>query len=219
MYTGQYFVFGMSTEIANKRISEMDKEFLNHIESLGIHFHRKTQNVSEWSFKEELQEILTPETLEKISIMNVGGGLPVSYKNTNENVLPAIMKKLKELKLWLSENNIKLILEPGRYLAGPCVELQTKIISVDNNNITVDASVYNAAMDSIIANIKLKVKGEKDVGITSISSHSSEKPYVIKGCTPCSRDMFRYKVFLNNPKVGDVLTFENAGAYNFSTDF
>ena len=43
--------------------------------------------------------------------------------------------------------------------------------------------------------------------------------YVVKGITPCSMDLFRYRVYLKDPKVGDKLTFLNAGAYNFSTDF
>jgi ornithine decarboxylase len=42
---------------------------------------------------------------------------------------------------------------------------------------------------------------------------------VIKGVTPCSLDLFRYRVYLKNPKVGDEITFLNAGAYNFTTDF
>jgi len=32
-------------------------------------------------------------------------------------------------------------------------------------------------------------------------------------------DIFRYKVYLNSPKVGDKIRFLNAGAYNFSSDF
>ena len=43
--------------------------------------------------------------------------------------------------------------------------------------------------------------------------------FIIKGCTPCSMDIFRYDVRLSNPKVGDSITFLNAGAYNFSSTF
>jgi len=33
-------------------------------------------------------------------------------------------------------------------------------------------------------------------------------------------DLFRYRVYLKDePKVGGKITFLNAGAYNFSTDF
>ena len=45
------------------------------------------------------------------------------------------------------------------------------------------------------------------------------QPYVIKGVTPCSMDLFRYRVYLKEPKISDTITFINAGAYNFSTEF
>jgi len=32
-------------------------------------------------------------------------------------------------------------------------------------------------------------------------------------------DVFRYRAWLEDPKVGDELVFINAGAYNFSSDF
>jgi ornithine decarboxylase len=32
-------------------------------------------------------------------------------------------------------------------------------------------------------------------------------------------DLFRYRVYLKEVKVGDQLVFLNAGAYNFTTDF
>ena len=43
--------------------------------------------------------------------------------------------------------------------------------------------------------------------------------YLIKGNSPTRDDIFRYKVKLKNPKIGDEITFLNAGAYSYSTDF
>ena len=45
------------------------------------------------------------------------------------------------------------------------------------------------------------------------------KDYLIKGNSPTRDDIFRYKVKLKNPKVGDKIVFLNAGAYNYATDF
>ena len=66
-------------------------------------------------------------------------------------------------------------------------------------------------MDTFIAHIRLLVKDEV--------THKEASAYVIKGCTPDSLDIFRYRVFLKDVKVGDTITFLNAGAYNFSTEF
>ena len=45
------------------------------------------------------------------------------------------------------------------------------------------------------------------------------KYYLIKGNSPTRDDIFRYKVKLKNPKIGDKIIFLNAGAYNYTTDF
>jgi len=208
IYTGKYFVFGMYSHQINDLIPKLRKN--KSVNELGIHFHRKTQNIGEWSIKEEISQALKKETLENIDVFNIGGGLPVKYKNSSDINLKFIFEKILEFKKWLRENyGIKTMIEPGRFIAAPCTKLETEIIAIHGNNIIVDASVYNSDMDALIYSLRLLVEGETDDG----------EPYVIKGCTPCSMDIFRYRVKLKNPKVGDKIVFLNAGAYNFTTDF
>ena len=199
--TEKYFVFGMKVETVNRRL----KELKNHknISKLGIHFHRKTQNMSEWNLTYELSKIIDWYL---VDIVNIGGGIPSVYANTNEEVIRTVFEKIKEFKEFI---NKELIIEPGRFIAAPAVKLITKIIGIHENNVIVDASVYNTDMDSLIVPVKLLIEGELKKGV----------PYAVKGTTPCSLDLFRYKVYLENPKVGDELVFLNAGAYNFSSDF
>ncbi|MBT89529.1 MAG: decarboxylase [Spirochaetales bacterium] len=204
IFSGRYYVFGMKSEIVNKKIP-----FLRENESigkLGIHFHRKTQNVSEWNLKEDLENFLSKENLEKIDIINIGGGLPGSYKNTNDKTLEMIFRKILEVK---EEFGKEIIVEPGRFIASNSVDLECKIIAIQGKTIFVNCSIFNSSLDTIIANVKLLVEGEKEEG----------NKYMIKGCTPASEDIFRYEVYLENPKVGDILKFLNAGAYNYSSDF
>ncbi len=217
--TERYFVFGMSSEVINKRIRELKNNQLamRNIEILGIHFHRKTQNMAEWNYRYELSKSLTEETLNSIGIINIGGGLPAEYANTNTDVVPAIVQKIEELRQWLNEKNIRMMIEPGRFIAAPSVRLETTIIGIHEQNIIVNASVYNSDMDAVIVPVKLLVEQE----FTQEEARQDEmiKPYVIKGITPCSMDLFRYRVYLKEPKVGERLVFLNAGAYNFTTEF
>ena len=205
--TEKFFVFGMKSDIVNKRIKELRNN--NKIIKLGIHFHRKTQNMSEWNLKYEISNIIHEDVLNIIDFINIGGGIPSDYANTNKDVIKTIFEKIKEFKEWLNEKNIKMIIEPGRFIAAPAAKLETFIIGIYENNIIVNASVYNSDMDALIVPVKLLVKGELPKG----------QPYIIKGLTPCSMDLFRYRVYLNNPKAGDKLIFLNAGAYNFTSDF
>ena len=205
--TGKHYVYGLYSSQVNKLIPELRKN--KNINKLGIHFHRKTQNISEWSLKYELSESIPEEIIKQMDIVNIGGGIPINYKNYTEDLSQQIFNKIKELKDWLHEYNIKMIVEPGRFIAGPSVKLETKIVNIYNNNIVINCSVFNSAMDTFVADIRLLVEGELKNGT----------PYVIKGCTPDSMDIFRYRVYLDNPQVGDKIVFLNAGAYTYSTDF
>lgn len=205
IHTERHFVYGMSSKQVNHLIPILRKD--SRIKNLGIHFHRKTENISEWSLKEDL-EILSSETISSIDIMDIGGGIPVKYKNYDVN-LPYIFERIHILKKWLNENGVKLVVEPGRFISAPCIKLESQIKSLHENNITLNCSVYNAAMDTFATHTRLLVENELEAG----------DAYTIKGCTPDSLDIFRYRVFLDNPKVGDTITFLNAGAYNYATDF
>ena len=101
-----------------------------------------------------------------------------------------------------------MVMEPGRPIAGPAVKLETYITMIDSRNITVNCSVYNSSMDTIVIPHKLLVEGE-----------GKGETYLIKGYTPCTMDIFRYDVKLSEPKVEDKIVFLNAGAYNIASDF
>jgi len=207
VHTGKYFVFGMYSREINKRIAELRGN--KYVGVLGVHFHRKTQNVSEWSIVDELSDALDAKTFEMIDVLDIGGGLPVRYKNYSDLNIDGIFEKIKGLSKWLSGYGVKLMMEPGRFVCGPAVRLVSRVKKVYDNNVIVNCSVYNSAMDTIAANIKLLVEGELEDG----------RAYTVKGCTPCSTDIFRYRVFLDSPKEGDEIVFVNAGAYTYCTDF
>jgi len=206
IHTGKHFVFGFSTSRVNELLKELRGN--NNIEKLGIHFHRKTQNVSEWNLKEELEDSI--EDFSLIDLVNIGGGIPAEYKNFRTEVKNHIFNKIKEFRTFLNEKNIKMIVEPGRAIAAPSVKLECEVINVYDNNVIVSASVYNSAMDTFVAHIRLLVENEKEEG----------HHYTIKGFTPDSLDIFRYKVYFNKElKVGDKIVFLNAGAYNYSSNY
>jgi len=202
--TERYFVFGMSSDIVNSKL----KELRDKVNILGIHFHRKTQNIAEWNLINEFRDRIKEENLKYLDYVNIGGGLPSEYANTNVDVIDSVLVKIKEFGNYLESKNIKMIIEPGRFIAAPAGKLITEVIRIYDNNIIVNASVYNSDTDALTVPVKLLVEGE-----------GSGNPYVIKGITPCSMDLFRYKVYLKNVKEGDEIVFLNAGAYNFSSDF
>jgi len=206
--TGKYFVYGMSSKKINEIIAEIKNNLL--IDKLGIHIHRKSQNTSEWEIKEELEDSLTEDSLKRIDMINFGGGLPTKYRSHVSEVLPYIFEKLKNAKIFLKKYNIETIIEPGRFLAAPCIKLQTEIIQIQDNNLIINTTIYNCALDNILTGTKMLIEGEME---------NYSKSYLVKGNSPTRDDIFRYRVKLKNPKVGDTIIFLNAGAYNYTTDF
>ena len=208
--SGKYFAHGMAANKVNSIINDLKNNPL--VNKLGIHIHRKSQNTSEWSIKEELEDSLSEESLKRINIVNFGGGLPVRYKSYTSEGLPYIFEKIKEAKNWLKEKNIESYIEPGRFIAGPAVNLVTEIIQVYDNIIVVNTSLYNCAMDTHLTETKMIVENE-------LEDNQKDDYYLIKGNSPTRDDIFRYKVKLKKPSVGDKLIFLNAGAYNYNTGF
>ena len=150
IHTGKHFVFGFYSSKINRILPELRKN--PNIEKLGIHFHRKTQNVSEWSLKQELTDSI--KHWDKVDLVNIGGGIPAEYKNFRLEVIKNIFTKISELKSWLNNKKIKMIIEPGRYLAASPIKLETEITNIYENNIIINCSVFNAAMDTFVANIR-----------------------------------------------------------------
>ncbi len=210
IHTGKHFVYGFYSAKVKELLPGLKDN--KNIEKIGIHFHRKTQNISEWSLKDELIEALGENNIMLLDIINIGGGLPIRYKNYTVDVSQEIFKKVKELRDFLNSKGIKMIIEPGRFIAGPSVDLIAHIKNIYDNNIIIDCSVYNAAISVFDSNIRFEVE-------TELENAKEGKTYTIKGCTPDSVDIFRYRIFLKEPKIGDIIRFKNVGAYNYSSDF
>jgi len=208
--TGRYFVYGMPS----KKINEIILAIKNnpYIERLGVHIHRKSQNTTEWEIKSEIEDSLTKKSLERINFLNFGGGLPSNYKSYNSNLMDYIFKKIEEAKEFLEKYNIESYIEPGRFLAAPCIKLETEIVQIQEKNIVINTTLYNCALDSLLTGTKMLVLGE-------LKENENGEDYLIKGNSPTRDDIFRYKVRLNSPKIGDKIIFLNAGAYNYTTDF
>jgi len=208
--TGKYFVYGMASNKVNKIINDL-KDNLN-IDQLGVHLHRKSQNTSEWEIKQEIEDSLDKESLERIDFVNLGGGLPSIYRSSSIDVSEYIFGKIKEVVEFLKEKNIEIYIEPGRFLAAPCVKLETEVIQEYGGNLIVNTTIYNCALDNVLTGTKMLVEGE-------LKGEEDGEVYLIKGNSPTRDDIFRYRVKLAEKKVGDKIVFLNAGAYNYTTDF
>lgn len=205
IYTGKHFVYGIDWKKLDELLPELRKN--RSIENLGIHFHRKTQNVGEWDLVRDFSDAVDRRLIDMIDVVNIGGGIPLEYRNSSPRV-DLVLSKIREFKEFLGR--IKLMVEPGRFIAGPSVVLEAEVVNVYDDTAVLDCSIFNAYMDTYLLNIRLPVLGEREKGIR----------YTLKGRSPDSLDIFRYSVYLDRElRIGDKIYFLNAGAYNFHTEF
>ena len=109
IHTGKHFVYGMYSSQVNELLKKLKNN--SNIKKLGIHFHRKTQNTSEWSLKQEIKESIETSNLQILDYINIGGGIPSVYKNYSPKILEGIFSKILDLKKSLTKIGIKMIIE------------------------------------------------------------------------------------------------------------
>ena len=208
--SGKYFVYGMPSKEINRIVNNIKNN--SYIKNLGIHIHRKSQNISEWEIKSEIEDSLNSETLDRINFLNIGGGLPSEYKSYNSESSNYIFERIIDARNFLENRGIKTYIEPGRFLAAPPIKLFAEIIQIQGKNIIINTTIYNCALDTLLTGTKMLIEGE-------LKDDCDGENYLIKGNSPTRDDIFRYNVRLKNPNIGDKIIFLNAGAYNYTTDF
>lgn len=169
----------------------------------GILHHNSSQmeEVSDWKSKFD-----TLSKLPELDIIDIGGGLPISYDGGNfDAILEVIHDGVKKLKAK------RVIAEPGRFIVGPACSLVARVELVDNGNAVLNCSVYNVHIDTIIADLVLPCR--------VLGKQGSVVEYKLLGSSLCNLDVFDKKAKLPKLSVGDAIVFDKAGAYNFSSDF
>lgn len=195
------------------------------LEFTGIHFHIGSQILDmepyrvavrrAVEFMEEVRDAFGVETKD----LDIGGGYPVRYDSAQ--VLPApdkfaaaICGALKEELKKRDLAGPRLMLEPGRSIAGPAgMTLYTigpvKQIPGVRNYIAVDGglsdnprpALYGSSYETVIANRPKDSKGMKK--------------YRVSG-RHCETDTLFPEVSLPSPKSGEILAVFTTGAYNYS---
>lgn len=188
---------------------------LKNIDIKGIHIHIGSQITSVIPYIDAIKKISSFITGLKnqeifIDYLNIGGGLGIIYNEEN----PATADEFAyAIKPYILNLNLKLILEPGRFIVGNAGILLTSVIynkkGIKKNFLIVDAgmndlirpSLYGAYHKIIPVNLNNKVK---------------EVLYDVVGPICESGDFLGKDRHLPEIKEGDLLAVRSTGAYGFS---
>ena len=203
----------------NKAISVIEyAQTLSSLNIVGIHSHFASQNndLSSWKGNiERLTDLLI--NFSDIRTLNIGGGWPIEYTkqvSSPEEILREIFPSIKKLQ---KDRELKLIVEPGRFIAGPSGKLFTRVLDIrerDVPEVIVDASLLRTFGDRLFYGLQLETTAH------NLSSKKSQKKYRIIGNSSVSIDDFG-ELLLDEVNIGDLLVFHQAGAYfsSINTDF
>ncbi|MSR85785.1 diaminopimelate decarboxylase [Candidatus Woesearchaeota archaeon] len=200
--------FGMSEELATE-CYKLAKE--SGVQHFGIHMMTGSCILDEAYFE---KLILTIETIaesieKKVGItfewMDIGGGIGVPYEPFEKPLnLKAVGERIQRVK----KSPATLVLEPGRYIVAQSGTLLTKVTTIKEKFIGVDAGMttlirpmlYGAYHPIVLANDDALPETEK---------------YTVVGPICESTDCFAKDRSLPKIKEGDILAIQIVGAYGF----
>ncbi len=188
-----------------------------HLKLEGLHIHIGSQILKAGPFKEAIAKALRMIERAKrhgirIRTLNIGGGLGIVYHKetpqTAADYARAVLPLLKRRKL-------KIILEPGRFIAGNAGILLTRLLYLKENRAKLFA-VVDAGMNDLI---RPSLYGAyHEILPVDQPNHvpSSKVRYDLVGPVCESGDFFAKDRALPPLKPGDLLAIMGAGAYGFT---
>ncbi|WFS60921.1 diaminopimelate decarboxylase [Pseudodesulfovibrio thermohalotolerans] len=204
--------FGLDIDLsmeAYKRAAE-----LAHIEPVGMDCHIGSQLTSLDPFLEALDKLLVfyeklGELGIKIKYLDLGGGLGIPY---NEEEPPHPAEFGKALSERLKGLPLKVILEPGRVIAGNAGILVTEVVYTKSNP-TKNFLIVDAAMNDLV---RPSLYGSYH-RIAEVESKGREpKVYDVVGPICESGDFLARDRELPAVEQGERLVLYSAGAYGFT---
>lgn len=204
--------FGLDFKTAAK-IFKNYKKYPN-VDICGVHIHIGSQITESSPFEEAIKKTLKFIDANKISLkfFNIGGGLGIIYSKETPQTAMAFAYKVVPL---LKGRNFKLILEPGRFIAGNSGVLVTKALYIKQNPSGKMFAIVDAGMNDLIRP-SLYSAYHEIVPVVKNGKTAKKLKYDIVGPICESGDFLAKDRTLPEVKQGDLLCVMGAGAYGFT---
>lgn len=207
--------FGIDLKTTKDIFFKLSKS-LKHLEICCIHLHIGSQIEHVSPFIQALKKgVKLIEQLNKkgakITHLNIGGGLGIIYNKEKPQTASEYAKAIIPI---ISNKNLKLILEPGRFIVGNAGVLLTKIIYVKDTAVK-RFYIVDAAMNDLIRPSFYQAFH----GVVPVINNKKDKLKKADIVGPvCESGDFLAKQRLLPASLGqdDILAVMSAGAYGFS---
>ena len=181
---------------------------------VGLAFHVGSQCGDPGAYRQALH--LVGETIEAAKItpicVDVGGGFPAHYKDTQMPVLEDYMAEIrggvKDIKL---KPTVELMAEPGRAIVASGCSLLTQVQLRKDNRLYINDGIYGSLSELVQAGIKLEAR------LIRLNEPSSQElaPFWLNGPTCDSLDVLPDTFNLPvDAREGDWIEIDQIGAYS-----
>ncbi|NKB36466.1 MAG: type III PLP-dependent enzyme [Gammaproteobacteria bacterium] len=206
--------FGASPEQA---IELLDK--INHAGyKAALTFHPGSQCYSPSAYKDFIYAaaMIAEKAEVKINMLNVGGGFPAQYLNSDTPPLLDFFLAIEEqFKRYFSRDECELVCEPGRALVVSSGTLLCRVKHRrQDNTIFLNDGIYGGFMEQLVAFFKLPVKVYRNSKLVLDSADD----FKVYGPTCDPTDCFQESISLPaSVQEGDYIEFGLTGAYGSAT--
>lgn len=174
--------------------------------AIGVSFFLPKALYSSRNFDRVLTHISTAFQNSPVQILDIGGGLDDSYD-------PAFGAKLSRATQSLGVSRV--IVEPGRNLLDPCIDLVTSVLAIrerpDQTWAFLDAGIFRGLLDAALIGRRFDI---------TLASQSGKNPtirsYQLVGPSADSHDSLGEYRFEQELRPGDQLVVRECGAYTWS---
>jgi diaminopimelate decarboxylase len=148
----------------------------------------------------------------RLDLVDIGGGLGIRYEHESPLVPAAFARALSQIVRPLGS---RLLIEPGRAIAGPAGVLLTRVLYAKENGGKTFV-IVDAAMNDLIRPVLYDATHAITPAVREANARSKTKRVDIVGPVCESGDFLARDRFLPPVKPGDLLVIWAAGAYGFA---
>ena len=202
--------FGIDFEAAEEIFDNANK--YSNVDLKGLHVHIGSQITDTAPFVEAIKKVLKflEDSNIQIEWLNLGGGFGIAYQD--EKVTDADKFASAVIPL-VKDKGFKLILEPGRFIAGPSGVLVTKVTYVKTGTTGKKFAIVDAGMNDLIRPSLYEAYHEI---CPAVKRSAETQKYDIVGPICESGDYLALGRELPEIIPGELLAVKNAGAYGFT---
>ncbi|MFH1593116.1 MAG: diaminopimelate decarboxylase [Candidatus Omnitrophota bacterium] len=179
----------------------------------GVHIHVGSQILKTDPFRSAIKKVLRFLKENEISVdyLNIGGGLGIVYSMERPQTALGFARSIAPL---MKSSNLKLILEPGRFISGNSGVMVTKVLfrkkAQGKKFIIVDSGMNDLIRPSLYEAYHHILPATKP------KSNSKREKYDVVGPICESGDFIAKDRLLRAPHKGDLLVVMGAGAYGYT---